>query len=93
MRIKTKNLDYDKVLSLKKPEHKKPLKPNFLLSSLIRLLSGFDLQATNFTFTEKRMEEIKDKPCIILMNHSCFLDLEIAFRIFYPIKSKVISDI
>lgn len=84
MKIKTKNLDFDKVSKLKKPEHQKPLKPNFLLSSLIRLLSVFDLHATKFTFTEKGMEEIKDKPCLILMNHSCFLDLEIAFRIFYP---------
>lgn len=84
MKIKRKNLDYEKVLLLERPVHKKPLRPNFLLSSLIRLLSVFDLHATKFTFTESRMEEIKDKPCLILMNHSCFLDLEIAFRIFYP---------
>ena len=58
MKIKTKNLDFDKVSKLKKPEHQKPLKPNFLLSSLIRLLSVFDLHATKFTFTEKGMEEI-----------------------------------
>ena len=90
MRIKTKNLDYDKVITLKKFEHQKPLKPNFLLSSLIRLLSSFDLHATKFTFTQKRMEEIKDKPCLILMNHSCFLDLEIAFRIFYPRKMGIV---
>lgn len=90
MRIKTKNLDYDKVLKLKKPEHLKPLKPNVLLAGLIRLLSVFDLHATKFTFTEKRLEEIKDKPCLILMNHSCFLDLEIAFRIFYPRRMGVV---
>ncbi len=90
MKIKTKNLDYDKVLAIKKPEHQKPLKPNFILSSLIRLLSVFDLHATKFTFTEKRMEEIKGKPCLILMNHSCFLDLEIAFRIFYPRRMGVV---
>lgn len=90
MRIKTKNLNYDKVLAIKKPEHQKPLKPNFILSSLIRLLSIFDLHATKFTFTEKRMEEVRDKPCLILMNHSCFLDLEIAFRIFYPRRMGVV---
>ena len=90
MRIKTKNLDYDKVLAIKKPEHQKPLKPNFILASLIRLLSVFDLHATKFTFTEKRMEEVRDKPCLILMNHSCFLDLEIAFRIFYPRRMGVV---
>ncbi|MBR2884953.1 MAG: 1-acyl-sn-glycerol-3-phosphate acyltransferase [Clostridia bacterium] len=90
MRIKTKKLDYDKVLTLKRPEHQKPLKPNFLLSSLIRILSVFDLHATKFSFTEKRMEAIKGKPCLILMNHSCFLDLEIAFRIFYPRRMGVV---
>ena len=26
----------------------------------------------------------KNEPCLILMNHSCFLDLQIAYRILYP---------
>ena len=84
MKIKTKQLDFDKVKSLQKPEHKNPSKPNFLISSVIRLGSIPDLMATNFTYTQERMDLVKDKPCLILMNHSSFIDLKIASKIFYP---------
>ncbi len=84
MKIKTKQLDFDKVKSLQKPEHKNPLKPNFLISSVIRLGSTPDLKATNFKYTQERMDLVKDKPCLILMNHSSFIDLKIASKIFYP---------
>lgn len=84
MKIKTKDLSYDEVMALPRPEHQKPVKPNILLSSIIRLVAIPDLLATRFTYTTERMEEVKDKPCLILMNHSSFLDLEIASKIFYP---------
>lgn len=84
MKIKTKQLDFDKVKSLQKPKHKNPSKPNFLISSVIRLGSIPDLMATNFTYTQERMDLIQDKPCLILMNHSSFIDLKIASKIFYP---------
>lgn len=84
MKIKTKQLDFDKVKSLQKPKHKNPSKPNFLISSVIRLGSIPDLMATNFTYTQERMDLVKDKPCLILMNHSSFIDLKIASKIFYP---------
>ncbi len=84
MKIKTKQLDFDKVNSLQKPKHKNPLKPNFLISSAIRLASVPDLWATNFTYTQERMDLVKNKPCLILMNHSSFIDLKIASKIFYP---------
>ncbi len=84
MKIKTKQLDFDKVKALQKPKHKNPSKPNFLISSVIRLASIPDLMATNFTYTQERMDLIQDKPCLILMNHSSFIDLKIASKIFYP---------
>lgn len=84
MKIKTKRLSYDDVVALPKAEHKKPLKPNILLASLIRLVAIPDMIATKFTYTTERMDEVKDKPCLILMNHSSFIDLEIAAKIFYP---------
>lgn len=84
MKIKTKKLRYDEVMALPKAEHKKPLKPNILLASLIRLIAIPDMIATKFTYTTERMDEVKDKPCLILMNHSSFIDLEIAAKIFYP---------
>ena len=84
MKIKTKKLSYDEVMALPRPEHKLPRKPNMLLTGIIRLYSIADTMATNFKYTEERMDEVKDKPCLILMNHSSFIDLKIASKIFYP---------
>ena len=84
MKIKTKDLSYEKVMALPRCGRFKPKKPNILLSSVIRLAAIPDLLATKFTYTTERMEETQGKPCLILMNHSSFLDLEIASKIFYP---------
>ncbi len=84
MKIKTKQLSYSQVMALPRPEHKPPIKPNLLLTSLIRLYSMADMKATNFKYTQERMDEVKDKPCLILMNHSSFIDLKIASKILYP---------
>ena len=84
MKIKTKDLSYEKVMALPRCGRFKPKKPNILLSSVIRLAAIPDLLAKKFTYTKERMEETQGKPCLILMNHSSFLDLEIASKIFYP---------
>ncbi len=81
MKIKTKKIDYEKLLSLPKPKHKKPMTQFAPLRGLVRLLSLPDYWATNFSYTTEGMEKItKNQPCLILMNHSCFLDLKIAFK-------------
>ncbi len=85
MKIKTRKLPYRQVLGLKKPPHKLPRKPMFLLQLVIRVLAIFDLFPTKFTYTTHGMEKIgKKQPCLILMNHSSFIDLKIASRIFFP---------
>ncbi len=85
MKITTKKLDYEKVLEKKRPKHRDPLRPNFLLALVIRVLAIFDLLPTRFSYTEKGMEQLgKKEPCLILMNHSSFIDLKIASRIFFP---------
>ena len=85
MKIKTKTLPYEKVMALPRPAHKKPYKPNMVLQTVIRLLSILDLVPVGFKYTKHDMDKIaKGEPCLILMNHSCFLDLKIASRIFYP---------
>ena len=85
MKIKTKRLSYDKVMALPRPKHRKPLRPMFLLQLVVRLLAIFDLWPTKFTYTKEGMEKIgKKEPCLILMNHSSFIDLKIASRIFFP---------
>ena len=44
----------------------------------MRTLSAFDLRATGFTYTTDNMERAGTGPWLVLMNHSSFLDLEIA---------------
>ena len=85
MKIKTKRLSYEKVMALPRPKHRKPLRPMFLLQFVVRVLAIFDLWPTKFTYTKEGMEKIgKKEPCLILMNHSSFIDLKIASRIFFP---------
>ena len=85
MKIKTKHLSYGSVMELERPRHKKPLRPMGLLQLVVRILSVFDLLPTKFTYEKHGMEKLgRKEPCLILMNHSCFLDLKIASRIFFP---------
>ena len=85
MKIKTKRLCYDQVMARKRPKHRVPLRPMFLLQVVIRILSVFDLAPTKFTYDTHGMEKLgRKQPCMILMNHSSFIDLKIASRIFFP---------
>lgn len=85
MKITTKKMDYDAVMARPRYERKSPRKPNLFWRTLIRVLSVFGMAGTGFTYESERMELLgKDEPCLILMNHSCFLDMQIAYRIFYP---------
>lgn len=85
MKIKTKTMSYEQVMALPRPSHKQPMKPNFLLQTVIRVLSIFDLFPVKFTYTTHGMDKLaKNEPFLILMNHSSFLDLKIVSRLFYP---------
>ena len=85
MKTTFKTMDYEKVLSLPRFPRKTPVKPNIFWRTLLRLLSIFSLAGTGFSYTTEGMEKIgKKEPCLILMNHSCFLDMPIAYRILYP---------
>lgn len=85
MKIKVKTRSYDEVMKLPKRQPKKPVKPGFFMRTLIRAACFFDLKKTNFTFREIGMEQLlKSEPCLVLMNHSSFIDLEIAQRVMYP---------
>ena len=85
MKIKVKSLPYEQVMALPRPKHKKPLRPLGLLQLVVRVLAIFDLVPTRFTYTCEGMDKIgKKEPCLILMNHSSFIDLKIASKIFFP---------
>lgn len=85
MKIKQKKMAYEKVMALPKAKHREPLRPNRILQLVIRVLSIFDLFPVKFTYTKEGMEKIgKHEPCLILMNHSSFIDLKIVSKIFFP---------
>lgn len=84
MKIKTENRSFESVMALPRAQHKKPMRPSFLLSTLVRLLGAADLRQTKFCYTSEGMDKVKNNPCLILMNHSSFIDLEIVSKIFYP---------
>ncbi|MDO4966069.1 MAG: 1-acyl-sn-glycerol-3-phosphate acyltransferase [Lachnospiraceae bacterium] len=83
MKIKTKKLSYDEVCKLPYKEHRKPIRPNKAVTKLARALSSSELKKVNFTYEMIDMDKLSDKePCLILMNHSSFIDLEIVNYIF-----------
>lgn len=91
MKIKTKTIPFEKVMELPRPKHRPPMKPSRLLQTVVRIISIPELFKTRFSFTTERIEEAGDGPKLILMNHSSFLDLKIAFRILYPRRFSIVS--
>ena len=85
MKIKIKVADYEEVLALPAKTHRKPLKTGPVFRLLLKLLSISDLWVTHFTHREIHMEKLKKgEPCLVLMNHSSFIDLKIAATLLYP---------
>lgn len=84
MKIKTKTLDYDRVAAMPAPRHRVPGRPNPLLHTLVRVLSIPELMKPHFTCTTEYMEAAGKGPWLVLMNHSSFIDLKIAFKLLYP---------
>lgn len=84
MKINTRKLPYEEVLKLPRLQHRNPLKPSRFLATVVRVASAPTLWKTGFSYTTERMELVGDQPCLILMNHSSFTDMKLAFGIFYP---------
>ena len=84
MKIRTKKVSLSYLDKIKPPKHRRPIKPLWILGALIRIISLPDLWATRFKYATSRMDEAGKGPYFILMNHSSFIDLEIAYKIFFP---------
>ena len=84
MKITTCQKSYKEVMALPRPKHRDPMKPSRLLGTVVRLVSLPTMLKTKFSYTTERMELVGDQPCLILMNHSSFTDMKMAFGIFYP---------
>lgn len=85
MRIRIKEMAYEDVLARPVGVHMRPVRPVLLFRMLLKLLSAAELKKTNFSHREIGMEKLgKREPCLILMNHSSFIDLKIAATLLYP---------
>ena len=90
MKIKTKELSYQQVMALPKGQRRRPIRPSRLLNLVVQAAATPDLLATKFTYTKEGMEKIGKEPALILMNHSCFVDLMIAARVFFPRRHAIV---
>ena len=79
------NKTYAEVTSLPSPKREKPKKINMFFRMLTKTLSHLNLKGNNMSYNEHGMEKLgKDEPCLVLMNHSSFIDLQIAADYLYP---------
>ena len=85
MKTTVKELSYEQVMALPARKLQKPVKPAMFWRWLIKTLAKSDLRATHFKCNYIGMDKLgKKEPCLVLMNHSCFMDLEIAETVLYP---------
>lgn len=84
--------NFEDVMAMKKPKHLKPWKQHIFFRWLLKTVSFFDLHGTNFKCRKIGMEKLgKDEPCLVLMNHSSFIDLEIISTIMYPRRFNIVA--
>ena len=93
MKTSTKKMAYREVMALPRPAHKPPRKPNIFWRTLVRFLCWVTLLGSGFRYeTDERYKKLgKDQPCLILMNHTCFQDMEVAYRILYPRNLNIVA--
>lgn len=78
MKIITKKLDYEKVIALPKEKRVKPRKQAAWIRVFLKSISQIALKDNHFTCDRSGWDNIpKEQPCIVLVNHSSFIDLEI----------------
>ncbi len=92
MKVKTKNLSVNEVNALPLEKRVKPKKPSWLFRTLVRILSYGDLKKTHFTYEKTNFDKIKKgQPCLVLMNHSSFIDVKIASKILKDTPYNIVS--
>lgn len=88
MKIKAIKRPYNEIIEEYKSQHLahvKPKRPNMFFRTLLKLVAIPDLLATHFKCKRIGMEKLgKNEPAFFFMNHSSFIDLEIAASVLYP---------
>ena len=92
MKTKLTRKSYDEVMAMPRRKHQKPVKPNILFRTLMLVASLPDIIATGFKANKIGMERLgKKEPAFFLMNHSCFLDLEIVPTVLDPRRFNIVA--
>lgn len=79
MKIKKIEKSYQEVLAMPQPEHKKPMRQLGILRPILKVACWVLLLFSKFSYEKIGMDKLKKgEPCLVLMNHSSFIDLEIA---------------
>ena len=84
MKIKVTKLSFEEVLAKEPKPYAKPKKPNIFFRTLLKLVSLPDLWATKYKCSKELKKYMGKEPCLILMNHSSFIDLEMIVSSVYP---------
>ena len=88
MKIKTVEKNIEEVFEIgKKSSQKafKPKRPNIFFRTLVRVVSAPELITAGFKCRYFGMDKLgKKEPCLVLMNHSSFIDMKMAFGALYP---------
>ena len=78
MKIRTVEKCYEDVLAMQQRPHQKPMRQLGVLRPILKVACWFLLLFSRFSYKKIGMEKLaKDEPCLVLMNHSSFIDLEI----------------
>ncbi len=93
MKIDSRQMSYEEMLAQPRLQHKDPRKPSRLLAAVVRIASMPTLLKTKFSYTTERMELVGKEPCLILMNHSSFTDMKLAYGIFYPRRFGIVTSV
>ena len=91
MKTTIKKMDYDQVMALPRPAHRQPTKPSFFWQTIVRAISGLGMGGCKVEYKVEGLDAIgKDEPCLILMNHTCFADMCIAYQLLYPRRFNIV---
>ncbi|MBQ9086047.1 MAG: 1-acyl-sn-glycerol-3-phosphate acyltransferase [Clostridia bacterium] len=92
MKIKIRQKPYDDVLAMEAVLRRKPKKPNLFFRCLLKLVSLPDLWAVHFRCRKIGMDKLgRREPCLYLMNHSSFVDLEIVAGTLFPRAFQIVA--
>ena len=78
MKIKVAAKPLEEVRRIPKPPRQKPMRPALFWRWVMKTAGAGDLKDAQFSYAFEGIDRMPDEPCLVVMNHSSFIDLEIA---------------